>query len=190
MARRTYRKNTIGTKDYFNIQQNNIVVEHSFLMIDGYTCLLLIKVHSESYIMAINVWFKISCLLTVLIENMFFAWNPSREKKTTFYEIYNAATETYKAIFWSNDTWLQTILESNFSLRNHHLISQQIGDRYDHIVKIISISIKNPLQRRHVEDINSLCGVYMYSGGVGSNASDTTLGTRFVQLIIGVGCVI
>ena len=37
--------------------------------------------------------------------------------------------------------------------------------------------IGNPLQRGHVEAINSSCGVYTYTGGVGSNANDTSLGT-------------
>jgi len=47
----------------------------------------------------------------------------------------NAATIIYKENFQINTTWLQTNIHPNTSLRNRHLISPDIGDWYEHIIK-------------------------------------------------------
>ena len=55
---------------------------------------------------------------------------------TDFNDICNAASKSYIENFQNNTTWLQTNIHSNTSLRNRHLlISSNVGDWYDHILK-------------------------------------------------------
>ncbi len=54
---------------------------------------------------------------------------------TGFNDICNATTKIYKENFQNKTTWLQTNIHSNTSLRNRPLISTNVGDWHDHIIK-------------------------------------------------------